>query len=156
MFFMGEEIVAQKSLKYNTTSTSKEDLHGERHGAGARMFRFYQDLIRLRLANPAARANHLDIVHVLGTTRVMAFTRRHANNELLIIASLNNQPFDNGYIIQASPEQLPDGLWQETFNSDAAIYGGNNVGNFGAAIAVTSGRIELRLPANGIVVLQRR
>ena len=56
MFFMGEEIVAQKSYRYDNISQSKEDLQGERAGAGARMFRFYQDLIRLRRANPAVRS----------------------------------------------------------------------------------------------------
>jgi 1,4-alpha-glucan branching enzyme len=156
MFFMGEEIVAQKSVQYDSTATSKEDLQGERSGAGGRMFRFYQDLIRLRLANPAARVAHLDIVHVLGATRVIAFTRRHGSNHLLIVASLSNQPFEDGYIIHSRAEQLPDGLWRETFNSDAGIYGGRNVGNAGAAIPAMNGRIELRLPANGLLVLQRQ
>jgi 1,4-alpha-glucan branching enzyme len=156
MFFMGEEIVAQKSVKYDNTATSKEDLHGERRGAGGRMFRYYQDLIRLRLSNPAARAAQLDIVHVFGPTRVLAFTRRHGNNHLLVVASFNNEPFDNGYVIQGRSEQLVDGLWRETFNSDAAIYGGLNVGNAGAAIPARDGRIELRVPANGLLVLQRQ
>jgi 1,4-alpha-glucan branching enzyme len=155
MFFMGEEIVAQKSVLYDNTATSKEDLQGERHGAGGRMFRFYQDLIRLRAANPAARANHLDVVHVLGTTRVIAFTRRQGSNHLLVAASLNNHSFEGGYVIDGRPELLPDGLWRETFNSDAAIYGGNDVGNAGASIPAVNGRIELRLPANGFLVLQR-
>ena len=36
MFFMGEEIVAQKPAKYNTLATSKEDLLGERAGNGGK------------------------------------------------------------------------------------------------------------------------
>ena len=57
MFFMGEEIVAQRSYRFDNVSHSKEDLAGERVGAGARMFRFYQDLIRMRRANrPSAPA----------------------------------------------------------------------------------------------------
>jgi 1,4-alpha-glucan branching enzyme len=47
-------------------------------------------------------------------------------------------------------------VWQETFNSDAAIYGGQNVGNYGAAIPCHEGRIQLRIPGNGLLVLQRR
>jgi 1,4-alpha-glucan branching enzyme len=155
MFFMGEEIVAQKVYKYDTTASSKEDLHGERAGAGAHMFRFYQDLIRLRLANPAARAANLDVVHAHDANRVIAFTRRHAGNDLLVVASLNNHAFENGYVIATDESRVPGGAWRETFNSDSAIYGGDNVGNYGAAIAAGGGRIELRIPAKGFVVLQR-
>jgi 1,4-alpha-glucan branching enzyme len=118
------------------------------------MFRFYQDLIRLRKANPAARSSHLDIVHALDRTRMVAFTRRHGGNDLLIVASLNNRPFD-GYVVRTEPERLPDGLWQETFNSDAALYGGHDFGNFGAAVRCAHGEIRLRIPANGFLVLQR-
>jgi 1,4-alpha-glucan branching enzyme len=155
MFFMGEEVVAQKLYKYDTTAESKEDLHGERNGAGAQMFRYYQDLIRIRLTNPAARAQHLDVVHAHDQTRVIAFTRRYAGNELLVIASLNNNAFLNGYVIVTDATRLPAGRWRETFNSDSDIYGGNNVGNYGAEIAVADGRIELRIPANGLLVLQK-
>jgi 1,4-alpha-glucan branching enzyme len=156
MFFMGEEIVARNTVKYHNTATSKEDLHGERARGGALMFRFYQDLVRLRRTNPAIRSRHLDVVHALDSTRVLAFTRRRGANELLIVASLNNTAFENGYVIQTDVERLPPGHWQETFNSDAAIYGGGNVGNYGAAIPSTEGRIQLRIPANGFLVLQKR
>jgi 1,4-alpha-glucan branching enzyme len=156
MFFMGEEIAAQKPCKYNNTSVSKEDLHGARGDAGGRMFRYYQDLIRLRRANPAVRSSHLDVVHALNGTRVIAFTRRHAGNDLLIVASLNNHPFTDGYVIRTDPHRLPVGEWQETFNSDGAVYGGNDVGNYGAAIPCSGGSIQIRIPANGLLVLQRR
>ena len=43
----------------------------------------------------------------------------------------------------------------ETFNSDAGLYGGSGVGNHGATIPSAGGEIVLRLPANGLVVLQR-
>jgi 1,4-alpha-glucan branching enzyme len=155
MFFMGEEIVAQKPAKYDTLATSKEDLLGERAGDGRRMFRFYQDVIRLRRANPAVTSRRIDIVHALPATRVLAFTRRDRGNDLLIAVSLNNHPFEQGYVIQTTPDRLPDGPWRETFNSDSAIYGGNDVGNAGAAVPGVLGRIELRLPAAGFIVLQR-
>ena len=156
MFYMGEEVFAQKSCRFDTIVESKEDLLGERAGEGARMFRYYQDLIRLRRMNPAARAPHLDVIHAHDPTRVIAFTRRQGSNELLVVASLNNRPFEHGYVLQTSPDRLPPGGWQETFNSDAAVYGGNDVGNYGAVVPSDSGRIELRLPANGVLVLQRR
>jgi len=156
MFLMGEEIVAQKQYRFDNVGASKEDLFGERAGAGGTMFRFYQDLIRLRRANPAVRSRHIDVVHAHGPTRVIAFTRRDGQREVLVVASLNNRPFPDGYVIQSDPDRVPAGLWQETFNSDAAIYGGSNVGNFGAAIPASDGRLELRIPANGFLVLQKR
>jgi 1,4-alpha-glucan branching enzyme len=156
MFFMGEEVVAQKSYRYDNVDDSKEDLSGERSGAGAAMFRFYQDLIRLRRANAAVRSQHVDIVHVDGQRRVIAFTRRAREAEVLVVASLNNHPFLDGYVLQTDSGRLPSGMWQETFNSDSQLYGGQNVGNFGAAIPAAAGRLQLRLPSNGFVVLQRR
>ncbi|MFL6047190.1 MAG: hypothetical protein ACJ72M_19045 [Propionibacteriaceae bacterium] len=54
----------------------REDLAGERAGAGARMFRFYQDLIRMRRVNRALRSRQIDIVHASNSNRVIAFTRR--------------------------------------------------------------------------------
>jgi 1,4-alpha-glucan branching enzyme len=156
MFFMGEEIVAQKPCKFDNIAASKEDLHGERAGAGAKMFRYYQDLIRLRRANPAARSHYLDVIHAWDPSRVIAFVRRQGSNELLVVASLSNTPYDNGYVIETGGDRLHDGGWQETFNSDAGIYGGKDVGNFGAVVPASGGRIQLRLPANGLLVLQRR
>ncbi|MEJ7810742.1 MAG: alpha-amylase family glycosyl hydrolase [Gemmatimonadaceae bacterium] len=156
MFFMGEEIVAEKRCKFDNIGESKEDLLGGRAGAGARMFRYYQDLIRLRRSNPAVRSRHLDVVHALDGTRVLAFTRRQGSYELLVVASLANHPFTSGYVIETAPDRLPAGEWQETFNSDAAVYGGRDVGNYGAAVPCVGGRITLRIPANGVLVLQRR
>jgi 1,4-alpha-glucan branching enzyme len=156
MFFMGEEILAQRSYRHDNVSQSKEDLAGERAGAGARMFRFYQDLIRMRRANRALRSRKIDIVHASDPNRIIAFTRRDAQTEVLVVASLNNHPFQNGYRIQTDPGRLPAGLWQETFNSDSAIYGGANIGNLGAAIPADNGQIELVIPANALLVLQRR
>src|SRR5512140_2647412 len=76
MFFMGEEIVAQRIYKYNNILEAREDLIGERAGNGSRMFRFYQDLIRLRKQQPGLRARQLDVIHAHNENRVIAFTRR--------------------------------------------------------------------------------
>ena len=155
MFFMGEEVLAQKRYTYDNVSQSKEDLLGERAGGGAAMFRFYQDLIRLRRSNRAIRSRNIDVVHASDPNRVIAFTRREGQTEVLVVASLNNHPFLDGYLIQTDPGRLPSGRWLETFNSDSAIYGGANVGNLGAAIPADDGRIRLLVPANGVLVLQR-
>jgi 1,4-alpha-glucan branching enzyme len=155
MFFMGEEIGARR--RFTVDNFSPEDLHGERTGAGAPMFRFYQEVIAFSRRRPAVRSRHIDVIYVWDQTRVIAFTRRSGQDELLVIASLNNTPFLDGYsIMQPDTSRLPDGLWREVFNSDAAIYGGSGVGNFGLAVSVSSGHIRVRLPANGFLIFQKQ
>lgn len=157
MFFMGEEIVAAKPFVWDGGVAGREDLHGERAGAGARMFHFYQDLIGLRLGSRAVRSSRLEVVHVNDNGRILAFTRGGEDgDQVLVVASLNNHGFTAGYVIQSAPEHLAAGMWQEVFNSDSAAYGGANVGNAGAMIPVRGGRLEMTIPANGLLVLQRR
>ena len=155
MFFMGEEIGAQKPYHFDSFISNREDLRGEQTGNGAKLFRFYQDAIRCSRRHTAARSQDIDIIHVLGGNRVIAFTRSAGSDRLLIVASLRNQPFLDGYVIQTDASRLPDGLWREAFNSDASIYGGNNIGNFGADVPAMNGRIQCRIPANGFLVFQR-
>jgi 1,4-alpha-glucan branching enzyme len=155
MFFMGEEVVAQQVYKYNNILSARENVAGERAGDGSRMFRCCQDLIRLRKQHPAIRSRQIDILHAHNSNRVLAFTRRESSNELLIVASLNNAAYTRGYVLQNEPSRLPSGQWREIFNSDAGIYGGNNVGNAGAALPCHNGRIEIVIPANAIVIFQR-
>jgi 1,4-alpha-glucan branching enzyme len=155
MFFMGEEIVAQQLYKYNNILAAREDFAGERAGDGSRMFRFYQELIHLRKQHPAVRSHNIDILHAYNPNRALAFTRRDGSDELLVVASLNNSAYANGYVLETDPARLPSGQWREIFNSDAALFGGNNTGNSGAALSCQNGRIEVILPANGFLVLQK-
>jgi 1,4-alpha-glucan branching enzyme len=154
MFFMGEEIGAQKPYRYDTFMDNREDIAGERAGDGARLFRFYQDAIRFSRRHVAIRVQAIDIIHVNGAARVIAFRRGAGSDELLVVASLDNGVIDQ-YVVQTDPWRLPDGSWRELFNSDAAIYGGANVGNLGADLPAAGGRIQLRVPANGLLVLQK-
>jgi 1,4-alpha-glucan branching enzyme len=153
MFLMGEEIGAQRQYRYRDFMNNREDLLGERQTNGQRLFRFYQDIIRLRLSNSGLRSHNIDIIHVHNATRAIAFRRWDNSQEFLIVASLNNYPFEAGYTIESS--RLGDGLWREIFNSDAEQYGGNNVGNSGATIPASYGGIHVVIPANGLIVLQR-
>jgi 1,4-alpha-glucan branching enzyme len=155
MLFMGEEIGAQKPYRFDSFISNREDLTGERAGNGARLFRFYQDAIHFSRRHTAARSQEIDIIHVLGGNRVIAFTRFAGNDKLLVVACLRNEPFSDAYVIQTDASRLADGLWREVFNSDASIYGGNDIGNFGADIPATNGRLQCRIPANGFLVLQR-
>ena len=155
MFFMGEEVGAAKPYRYNDFLQNREDLAVERAGTGARLFRFYQDLIHFSRSHPATRARDIDIFHVIGGNRLIAFTRSTASEKLLMVASLRNQPFLDGYILQTDPARMPDGTWREVFNSDAADYGGAGVGNFGADISAAGGRIQVRVPANGVLIFEK-
>jgi 1,4-alpha-glucan branching enzyme len=155
MFLMGEEIGAAKYFRYNDFFSNKEDLIGERTGDGRFLFRFYQDLIRLVMSKSAARSSTLDVISRHNDNRAIAFTRSSESQQLLVLASLNDAPFNHGYVIWTEPWRLPSGGWQEIFNSDAAIYGGDNVGNSGATLQVNSGQISAVIPAHGFVVFER-
>ena len=155
MFLMGEEIGAAHPFRYNDFYLNKEDLLGQRTGDGQFLYRFYRDLIRVVIANPAARSRSLDVIHEHNDNRVIAFTRSSPTQELLVMASLNDAPFDHGYVIGTDPWRLPTGGWREIFNSDAAVYGGDNIGNGGATLQASNGAINAVLPANGFVVLEK-
>lgn len=156
LFLMGEEIGAQNLFQYNQFMTEKEDLVGQRTGDGQFLFRFYQDLIRLVLSSPAARSTAIDVIYRHNDNRIIAFTRTAPSERLLVLGSLNDSPFDHGYVITADPAQLPDGGYQEIFNSDAAIYRGDNIGNGGATLQVNNGSINAVIPAHGFVVFQKQ
>jgi hypothetical protein len=47
----------------------------------------------------------------------IAFTRAAGGDQLFIIASLRNEPFLDGYIVQTDPSRLPNGSWREVFNN---------------------------------------
>lgn len=155
MFLMGEEIGARAPFIHDQILQGREDILGERHTLGANLFRYYQDLIRLRRSSPGFRSRNIDIIHASDDARVIAFTRSDGATRELVVASLNTRPFDAGYIIQSSVDRLGPGQWQEVFNSDSRFYGGSDLGNFGAVLPSQDGRIEVRLPANALVVLSR-
>ncbi|MGO9266843.1 MAG: alpha-amylase family glycosyl hydrolase [Candidatus Binataceae bacterium] len=155
MFLMGEEIGASKYFRYNDFFLNKEDLVGQRADVGRFLFRFYQDLIRLVQAKPAARSDALDVIYRHNDNRVIAFTRSSPGQKLLMLASLNDSPFDHGYSISTDSWRLPSGGWREIFNSDATIYGGDNVGNGGATLQVNKGQINAVIPEDGFVLFEK-
>jgi len=156
MFFMGEEIGAQKRYTFDGFLPHREDILGERSGNGQALFRFYQDLISLSRRLGSIRSHNIDILHQSNSNRVIAFKRWNGSEEVIIAASLNNVPFANGYVIEKDVLAIPDVGWKEIFNSDAASYGGQNVGNSGAIIPSSQGRLNLAIPANGFVVFVKQ
>jgi 1,4-alpha-glucan branching enzyme len=155
MFLMGEEIGAAKYFRYNDFFLYKEDLIGQRTSDGQFLFRFYRELIALVASQPAARSSAIDLIYTHNDNRVIGFTRSSPSPQLLVLASLNDAPFNQGYGIGTNPSRLPAGGWREIFNSDAAIYGGDNVGNGGATLQVNNGQINAVIPAHGFVVLDK-
>jgi 1,4-alpha-glucan branching enzyme len=153
MFLFGEEVGFQKDFLYNHIFANREDLYGYRDSSAKFLFAFYSDLIRLRLTSSGLRSRLIDVLHVHDANRVLAWRRWGEGEDFLILASLNNHPFRDGYTI-ANP-RLPDGRWKEVLNSDADRYGGDNVGNFGAEIPSGGGSLHAVIPANGLVVLRR-
>ena len=118
------------------------------------MFDFYRDLVRFRLRHQVVREGSLQLVFVHNEHRLLVFRRVDSSADLLVIASLNNRPFDEpGY--QFSSGVLPDANWQEIFNSDAAVYGGNNTGNLGGQLASAGGNFHCVVPANALLVFSR-
>jgi 1,4-alpha-glucan branching enzyme len=64
--------------------------------------------------------------------------------------------FSNGYVIEKDLLAIPNARWKEVFSSDAAIYGGQNTGNYGATIWSGQGRFNVLIPANGFVVFVKQ
>ncbi|HWQ68524.1 MAG TPA: alpha-amylase family glycosyl hydrolase [Patescibacteria group bacterium] len=156
MFFMGEEIGAQKRYTFNNFLPRREDILGERAGSGKALFRFYQDLITLSRRLRSIRSHNIDILHQSNPNRVIAFKRWSGDEEVIIVVSLNTTSFANGYVIEKDLLAVPNAGWKEIFNSDAAIYGGQNMGNWGAIIPSTQGRLNVVIPASGFIVFVKQ
>jgi len=156
MFFMGEEVGAQAPYTFNDFLAHREDILGDRAGIGNRLFRFYQDLITLSRRLRSVRSPNIDILHQSDANRVIAFKRWSGAEEVIIVASFNNSAFSNGYTIEKDSLAIPGALWKEVFNSDAAIYGGWNVGNQSAILPSLPGRLNIVIPASGFVLFVKQ
>ena len=153
MFFMGEECGDTELYRYNPDDFLQHriDFQAAAKGDGRHLFSFFRSLITLRRTVPALRSGSIDILHTHDDNRVLAFARNYGRDHVLVMASLNDQPFSSGYAIDG----VADGGWREVFNSDAALYGGWNDGNGGADLPASSGRFTAVLPRAGFVVFRR-
>jgi 1,4-alpha-glucan branching enzyme len=153
MFLFGEEVGTVKSFLYDRVLEHREDLIALRAGNGERLFRYYAALNRLRCAHEGLRSRDITIVYVHNDNRILAFRRRHGDEEFLVVGSFNNLAFASGY--EMTGIDLPGTRWREVFNSDAASFGGQNVGNGGATIPVVGRTFRAALPARGLIVFQK-
>ncbi|PVW06443.1 1,4-alpha-glucan branching enzyme [Microbacterium sp. Gd 4-13] len=81
---------------------------------------------------------------------VSAFSRRDSHgNTVAVIANFSGEPVHD-YAID-----LPaGGVWTEVLNSDATVYGGSGVGNYGVVHADDHGRATPTLPPLGVLFLK--
>jgi 1,4-alpha-glucan branching enzyme len=157
MFFMGEEVGTPNPFPLDSGGllASRINFNDASLGIGAHIFAFYRDMIAFRVAHEALRDGSLSVLYVHNANRVIAWVRKSANEQLLLIASLNNVAFSAGYTLSGSAAVLPDCGWQEVLNSDASAYGGWGVGNEGATLNSTAGVFTAVLPAMGLLVFAK-
>jgi 1,4-alpha-glucan branching enzyme len=156
MFFMGEEIGAQNRYTYDNFLAAREDILGQRTGNGQALFRFYRDLITLTRRLRSIRSQNIDILHQSNSNRVVAFKRWTGDEQILVVASLNDVAFASGYRIEKDLLAIPNAGWKEIFNSDSASYGGENVGNGSAIVMSTAGSVKVVIPAAGLLVFAKQ
>ena len=152
MLFMGEEVGAFKPYRHGDFMENREDFAAMQDAAGANMFRFYRDIIRLRLMNAPFRSPFVDIVKIHNRNRILGYRRWLGDDEFLVLASLNNNAFPDGYVF--GHRNLKGKVWSEILSSDWAEYGGAGTANPGV-LSSEDGNLNVRLPANGILVLAR-
>ncbi|MCA9794633.1 MAG: alpha amylase C-terminal domain-containing protein [Candidatus Eremiobacteraeota bacterium] len=144
IFFQGDESLATNTFRWGIPSTWDVGWNWPSDGARAHHHDFAREVIHLRNASPALRADsEARQVHCNDDASVMAFTR---GNEYLVVGSLNHQRLD-GYALQL------DGDWDLVLNSDEARFGGS-----GQAVPeqLHGPRPQLDLPAGGLLVYRRR
>jgi 1,4-alpha-glucan branching enzyme len=151
MFLMGEEVGAAKDFTYDGFLQNREDLLGERRGSGAKLFRFYSELIGLRRRHQALSTPNLEILYVHNEHRLLAFHRWKGPEHYLVAATLSDHGWPDGYDIPVPPAAA--GTWREIFSSDYEEYGGNRVSN-PDELEPKDGKLTLRLPARGFVLLR--
>ncbi len=125
--------------------------------------RFVEDLNRLYHAEPGLWQSDYDhsgfywIDCSDHESSVLSFVRQNADRASELAVVLNLTPVPRYQYRVGLPRP---GKWREVLNSDAALYGGSNVGNLGGVIAEDvschnqSCSAELTLPPLGVVVFQ--
>ncbi len=152
MFFMAEEVGAANPYRFHDFLEYREDIKSMRRGSGAKMFRFYQDLISLRRNKPSLRSPNIEIVHAHNENRILAFLRSTPENEeLLVVISLNNSSFSNGYWLHH--DFLSGKKWREILNSDYSIYGGKT--EHKQIFTAEGSGVNPMIPSNSVLVFQK-
>jgi 1,4-alpha-glucan branching enzyme len=165
MLFMGQELLEDK---YWTDWQGRPELliwweglaGADRHVGDFQ--RFVRDLLELRRAQPALRADGINVYHVDQAERVLALHRfaPSGGNDVVVVMNLNESTFHGGSYQLGFPAP---GRWREVFNSDVYDNFPNPVveGNKGAvtahndALGDMPASAGLTLPANAVLVFAR-
>ena len=158
MLWQGEEHLANNDFKHGLTSTwgadttwlDGDDAQKATPESKARQghFKVHQDLIGLRRSSDAFFPTApVERVFTHNDDQIAAFSRKGASGDTFVVITQMNGENRSGY-----PIPLPEGQWQEVFNTDATDYGGDGFGNAGATV---SGRASLNLPGGGTIVLRK-
>jgi 1,4-alpha-glucan branching enzyme len=160
LLFMGGEIAQPEEWNHDS-SINWALLDDPRH-AGVQ--RLVGDLNRLYVAEPALHDGDTEpfgFQWVIGddaANSVFAYLRRDRAGAAMLIV-VNMTPVVRHEYRVGVPE---GGYWMERLNSDAALYGGSNVGNDGGAEAEAAAMhghgwsLRLTLPPLAALILQRR
>jgi 1,4-alpha-glucan branching enzyme len=151
MFLFGEEIGATKDFTYDGFLENREDLLGEREGDGRFLFRFYSEIIRLRRRHHTFASANIEILLVHNADRMLAFHRWSGPEHYLVVATLSDTGFADGYPIPVPADA--QGTWREIFTSDAEVFGGSGISN-AEPLAVSDSKLSVRTPPRGFVVLR--
>ncbi|MDF3064944.1 MAG: alpha amylase catalytic region [Polyangiaceae bacterium] len=152
MFLMGEEVGASKDFTYDGFLENREDLHGQRRGDGQYLFRYYADVIRLRRRHRALSTTNIELMNVHNADRVLAFHRWRGPEHYIVVTTLSDTGFPDGYPINVPLDA--QGRWRQIFTSDALAYGGNGVSNEEELSVDAEQQLRVKLPARGFVVLR--
>jgi 1,4-alpha-glucan branching enzyme len=151
MFLMGEEIGATKNFTFDGFMEHREDLLGERQNGGKHLFRYYRDLIRLRRRHHTFGTPNIEIVLTHNADRMLAFHRWRGPEHYLVLATLSDSGWPDGYLFQWPA--MPAGRWREVFTSDAEWYGGAGLSN-DSEINADGEKLLVKVPPRGLVVMR--
>lgn len=122
---------------------------------GVQMRRLVAATNQTRWANPALRADSLDIPHEDQDNRVIGFRRAAGDNVVLVVANLGDRSF-GGHAYGVATGGVR-GRWTQVLCTQDADFGGwDGAGNaFHGPWTQDDGRVYLNVPAWSVVVLRR-
>jgi 1,4-alpha-glucan branching enzyme len=159
LLFMGGEFGQEREWDHDHSldwHLLGDPLHRGVQGAVRDLNRLYRELPALHLRdNDPGGFEWIDAT--AADESIYAYVRYGGPQDAPVLVICNFTPVVRESYRVAAPRP---GWWSERFNSDAAIYGGSNVGNAGGVLAEAPGRhgrpasITLTLPPLATVILQ--
>lgn len=163
--FTREQAVDEPNIElekgYNfDESFEKSKIDPEHHTVGG-IFKLSQAMSDLVRRNPALQdvqsMEHLDAMTPLidEQNKVIVIKRFDMNgNEVVGLYNFGDKPLSN-YGLNDPVSVLNNGNWKETINSNSTTFDGTGEYTNGGTYSANNGRVELNLPANGFVILEK-